>query len=43
MERKITIEEPVLYKEDYQMKMMKANTLEGILSVEGRGINGKSC
>ena len=43
MERKITIEEPVLYKEDYQMKMMKANTLEGILRVEGRGINGKSC
>ena len=25
MERKITIEEHVLYKEDYQMKMLKAN------------------
>ena len=28
MERKITIEEHVLYKEDYQMKMLKANSPE---------------
>ena len=31
MERKITIEEHVLYKEDYQMKMLKANSPEGSL------------
>ena len=31
MERKITIEEHVLYKEDYQMKMLKANSPEGFL------------
>lgn len=42
MERKITIEEHVLYKEDYQMKMLKANSLEGFLRVGGRGINGSS-
>ena len=42
MERKITIEEHVLYKEDYQMKMLKANSLEGFLKVAGRGMNGSS-
>ena len=42
MERKITIEEHVLYKEDYQMKMLKANSLEGFLKVAGRGVNGSS-
>ena len=42
MERKITIEEHVLYKEDYQMKMLKANSLEGFLKVAGRGMNGNS-
>ena len=35
MERKITIEEHVLYKEDYQMKMLKANSPEGFLHVGG--------
>ena len=40
MERKITIEEHVLYKEDYQMKMLKANSPEGFLHVGGRGVNG---
>ena len=50
MERKITIEEHVLYKEDYQMKMLKANSPEGFLKVAGRGMNrseerrvGKEC
>ena len=38
MERKITIEEHVLYKEDYQMKMLKANSPEGFLHVGGRGV-----
>ena len=42
MERKITIEEHVLYKEDYQMKMLKANSPEGFLLVGGRGVNGSS-
>lgn len=42
MERKITIEEQALYKEDYQMKMLKANSPEGFLKVAGRGINGNS-
>ena len=42
MERKITIEEHVLYKEDYQMKMLKANSPEGFLHVGGRGVNGSS-
>ena len=37
MERRITIEEPVLYKEDYQMRMLKGNQIEGILPVKGRG------
>ena len=42
MERKITIEEHVLYKEDYQKKMLKANSPEGFLHVGGRGVNGSS-
>ena len=42
MERKITIEESILYTEDYQMKMLKANVVEGLLKVGGRGMNGKS-
>lgn len=42
MERNITIEEHVLYKEDYQMKMLKANSPEGFLKVAGRGMNGSS-
>ena len=42
MERKITIEEDIVYKEDYQMCMLKANTLDGILKVGGRGMNGNS-
>lgn len=39
MERKITIEEPVVYQEDYQLCMLKSNHLKGILNVTGRGIN----
>ncbi len=42
MERKITIEEKGLYKEDYQVRMLKANDLEGILKMGGRGINETS-
>lgn len=42
MERKITIEEEAVYKEDYQMRMLKANHLEGILKIGGRGVNKSS-
>lgn len=43
MERRITIEEDSIYEEDYQMRMLEANDIEGILTVRGRGMNGKSC
>lgn len=39
MERKITIEEDGRYKEDYQMRMLERNKIEGLLSVRGRGMN----
>lgn len=42
MERKITIEEASVYQEDYQMKMLQVNEIEGILPVKGRGIDGTS-
>lgn len=42
MERKITIEEHDLYQEDYQIRMLKANSLDGILKVGARGMNGSS-
>lgn len=42
MERKITIEEEAVYKEDYQMRMLKVNHLEGILKMGGRGVNKSS-
>ena len=43
MERKITIEEEKLYKEDYQMWMLQMNDIDGILPVKGRGMDGSSC
>lgn len=43
MERRITIEESVLYKEDYQMRMLARNQIEGLLPVKGRGLNESSC
>ena len=42
MERRITIEESCLYKDDYQIRMIQANHLVGILPVRGRGMNGSS-
>ncbi len=42
MERKITIEEAKVYHEDYQMRMLQLNEIEGVLPVKGRGIDGAS-
>lgn len=42
MERKITIEEPKVYREDYQMKMLYMNEIDGLLPVTGRGLNESS-
>lgn len=42
MERRITIEEEKIYCEDYQMRMLQVNRIEGLLSVKGRGSDGKS-
>lgn len=43
MERRITIEEAAVYREDYQMRMLGANEIEGLLPVRGRGMDGNSC
>lgn len=42
MERKITIEEKEVYQEDYQMRMLQVNHVEGLLDIKGRGADGKS-
>ena len=42
MERKITIEECGRYKEDYQIRILERNKIEGILPVKGRGMNGNT-
>ena len=42
MERKITIEEKEVYHEDYQMRMLQVNHVEGLLEIKGRGADGKS-
>ena len=42
MERKISIEEAKIYHEDYQMKMLLMNEIEGLLAVKGRGIDNTS-
>ena len=42
MERKITIEEPKVYREDYQMKILYMNEIDGILPVKGRGLDENS-
>lgn len=43
MERKITIEESGTYHEDYQMRMLLENRIQGLLSVKGRGIDNRRC
>ena len=35
MERRITIEESSVYREDYQMRMLGANEIGGLLPVRG--------
>lgn len=42
MERKITIEEEAIYQEDYQMRMLRENQIEGLLKVKGRGADNRS-
>lgn len=38
----LILELPGLYEEDYQMKMMQANQIEGLLSIAGQGVDGQS-
>lgn len=38
----LILELPSLYEEDYQMKMLQVNRIEGLLSVAGKGVDGKS-
>ncbi len=38
----LILELPNLYEEDYQMKIMQANKIEGLLPAAGQGIDGKS-
>lgn len=42
MERFITIEEDIIYKEDYQMKMLRNNKIIGLIPMRGMGVNDKS-
>ncbi|MFV0362104.1 MAG: DUF6382 domain-containing protein [Suipraeoptans sp.] len=39
MERYFTVEEKIVYNEDYQMKMMRNNSIKGLLGMRGMGIN----
>lgn len=39
----ITVEEASIYEEDYQMRMLEANDIEGILKVRGRGMTETDC
>lgn len=38
----LILELPILYEEDYQMKMLQANEIEGFVPVAGQGMDGKS-
>lgn len=38
---RVTVAEP--YTEDYQMPMLQRNPIDGILPIEGCGVNGASC
>lgn len=43
MERKTTIEVPKIYKQDYQIRMLRENHIPGLLGIQGRGVDGKTC
>lgn len=43
MERTVTIEEQGIYREDYQMRILQANDIQGFLKVRGRGADKNSC
>lgn len=36
------LERPEFYEEDYQMRMIQENRIEGLLQMSGQGVNGKS-
>ena len=38
----LTLEVSSLYEEDYQLRMIQANSIKGLLEVSGQGIDGKS-
>lgn len=38
----LILELPVLYEEDYQIKMIQANQIEGLLPISGQGVDGRS-
>ena len=39
----LVLEEDKLYKEDYQVRMILENEIKGLLKVQGRGMDEKSC
>lgn len=39
----LILEEDKLYKEDYQVRMILENEIKGLLKLQGRGIDEKSC
>lgn len=42
MERKISIEADGIYKEDYQMQIVKSSHIEGLLHMRGQGVEGQA-
>lgn len=42
MERKISIETEGIYREDYQIRMLRANPVAGFLKIQGQGVDGKT-
>lgn len=42
MERIIAIETQGIYRDDYQMKILRSNQIEGLLMVRGQGVDGKT-
>ncbi|HIW21472.1 MAG TPA: hypothetical protein H9887_05570, partial [Candidatus Dorea intestinavium] len=42
MEKYFTIEDACIYDEDYQLKMLRHNEIEGLLEVKAIGVNEKT-